>query len=109
MTWGKRIITSTAALASFMLAANWAFAQSAPFGDCSDCPQMVPLPPGSFVMGVPPGEEERENVPQQFRGWSVPQHRVTVSRGFALGRYDVTRAEFAVFVRETGYQTASKC
>jgi len=86
-----------------------AHAQSQPFRDCLDCPEMVAIPPGSFIMGVPPGEEERERVPLQFAGLSVPQHRVTIGQGFALGRFLVTRGEFAAFVRDTGYQTGDRC
>jgi sulfatase modifying factor 1 len=83
--------------------------RSEPFRDCSECPVMVSIPPGSFFMGVPPSEEESEDVPIQFRGRSVPQHVVTFREGFAIAKYDVTRAEFAVFVRETSYQGDNSC
>src|SRR5262249_12521285 len=43
------------------------------FRDCADCPEMVMLPSGRFVMGAPAGEEEREKAPDYFRGHSVPQ------------------------------------
>ncbi|MCK6452125.1 MAG: formylglycine-generating enzyme family protein [Alphaproteobacteria bacterium] len=82
---------------------------SGPFRDCTGCPVMVPIAPGAFTMGVPPGEEEREGTPDQFKGWSVPQHRVTIGRAFALGKYEVTRAEFRQFVSETGHNTGDKC
>jgi formylglycine-generating enzyme required for sulfatase activity len=36
-----------------------------------------------------------------------PRHRVTISKSFALGRYPVTTGEFADFVRDTGYKTAT--
>ena len=42
------------------------------FSDCADCPEMVALPGGSFTMGVPRGEEEREGVPVELRGRSAP-------------------------------------
>jgi uncharacterized protein (TIGR02996 family) len=44
------------------------------------------LPPGSFLMGSPPDEEERES--------DETQHRVTLSRGFWLGVYPVTQAQW---------------
>ena len=53
------------------------------------------VPRGSFVMGSPPGEEERERVPSDRAGWSSPQVRVTFKDDFAVGKYPVTRAEFA--------------
>jgi formylglycine-generating enzyme required for sulfatase activity len=38
-----------------------------------------------------------------------PPHRVTISRSLALGRYEVTHAQFARFVRESGYRPAPGC
>jgi formylglycine-generating enzyme len=69
---------------------------------------MIALPGGSFMMGVPPDEEEGESVPAQFRGYAMPQHAVTVP-AFALGKYAVTRGEFAAFVAETGHSTGNTC
>ncbi|HXP73130.1 MAG TPA: SUMF1/EgtB/PvdO family nonheme iron enzyme [Stellaceae bacterium] len=60
-------------------------------------------------MGIPPGEDERENAPPGFRGWSAPQHPVTIREGFAIGRFDVTVEEFAAFVRESGYSAGDRC
>ncbi len=57
------------------------------FQDCASCPEMVVIPPGSFQMGSPSGEEGR---------WDDegPQHRVTIDQPFAVGRYEVTFAEW---------------
>jgi uncharacterized protein (TIGR02996 family) len=44
------------------------------------------LPPGSFVMGSPPNEKRRSK--------DEPRHRVTLSRGFWLGVYPVTQAQW---------------
>lgn len=66
------------------------------FRECSDCPEMVAIPAGTFTMGSPatePGRFDSEG----------PQHSVSV-RAFALGKYDVTNAEFLTFLKETGYQ-----
>jgi formylglycine-generating enzyme required for sulfatase activity len=38
-----------------------------------------------------------------------PQHSVTIPRAFGMGQYPVTRAEFAAFVRETGYLVNGGC
>jgi formylglycine-generating enzyme required for sulfatase activity len=38
-----------------------------------------------------------------------PQHSVTVPRAFAMGKYTVTRGEFAAFIRETGYSVSGGC
>lgn len=73
------------------------------FRDCSDCPALRIVPAGSFVMGSPDAEPGRQAA-------EGPQHRVTIARPFALAVHDVTRAEFARFVAETGYRTdTSRC
>ena len=82
------------------------------FRDCSNgCPEMVVVPKGNFTMGTPAGEEERENLPDLpgLRGRSVPQHPVTIRYRFAIGRFDVTRDEYAEFVAETHRPDADSC
>jgi formylglycine-generating enzyme required for sulfatase activity len=66
------------------------------FKECPDCPQMVGIPGGGFVMGSPASE------PGRFDS-EGPQHHVTI-KAFALAKYDVTSAEFLTFLNETGYQ-----
>ena len=68
------------------------------FRDCADCPEMVAVPAGRFIMGSPAGEHGRFDA-------EGPSHAVSV-RAFALGKYDVTSEEFLIFLRETGYQPA---
>ena len=71
------------------------------FKDCADCPEMVVIPAGRFRMGSPSGESGRyEN--------EGPVHGVRIGR-FALGKYEVTKAEFAAFVRDSGYDTGGGC
>jgi formylglycine-generating enzyme required for sulfatase activity len=67
------------------------------FQDCPDCPEMVVIPAGAFLMGSPDSEEGR---------WDDegPVHGVTIGRDFAVGRYEVTRGEFAAFARATGHE-----
>ena len=64
------------------------------FKDGSPGPAMVPLPKGTFDMGSPNGEAGRDND-------EGPVHRVTVS-AFAIGRYEVTFAEYDKFAQATG-------
>jgi formylglycine-generating enzyme required for sulfatase activity len=68
------------------------------FKDCSECPEMLPIPGGTFVMGSRRDEHGRFDS-------EGPQHSVSL-RAFALGKYDVTNEEFLKFLRETGYQPA---
>ncbi len=63
------------------------------FRDCDVCPEMIVLPAGSYIMGSPPSERDRQDD-------EGPQHRVRVSQ-FALGRYEVTKGEFNAFVVAT--------
>ncbi|MEO7071866.1 MAG: SUMF1/EgtB/PvdO family nonheme iron enzyme [Rhodanobacter sp.] len=58
-------------------------------------PMLVVIPTGSFRMGAADGEEGRSA--------QVPQHTVTIAKGFALARSAVTVGEFRLFVRVSGY------
>lgn len=71
------------------------------FRDCAECPDMVVIPAGRFVMGVSPDEEARENLAAEFRDRSRPQ-RVLDVRGFAAGRHEVTRGQYRAFAESTG-------
>lgn len=77
-------------------------APGAVFRDCADCPEMVVVPPGKFVMGSPAGEAGR----YRFEG---PQRVVTIPRAFAVGRFEVTRAQWARFVADSGYAAGAGC
>ena len=65
---------------------------------CTTCvvPDMVVVPAGSFIMGSPVDEVGRSSD-------EGPQHRVTISQPFAVGKYEVTRGQFKAFVDATGY------
>jgi formylglycine-generating enzyme required for sulfatase activity len=72
------------------------------FKECDNCPEMVVVPPGSFTMGSPSNEKGRFDN-------EGPQHTVTISRAFAVGKFTVTIDQFADFVKEAGYDAGSKC
>lgn len=81
------------------------------FRDCAACPEMTIVPAGSFLMG----SSRSEKTWAASHGLSfpsvadeAPQHRVSLA-AFALGKYDVTRAEYAAFVRDTKYSTPDTC
>jgi formylglycine-generating enzyme len=79
------------------------------FRDCSECPEMVVIPAGNFRMGAALGENERLSVPATEAGRVEPQHPVAFAKPFALGKFDVTRAEFAAFVKATGFRPIKGC
>jgi formylglycine-generating enzyme required for sulfatase activity len=75
-----------------------AYAQfSQPERDCDGCPDMVLLPAGAFSMGSPDPEAGRDAD-------EGPQHGVTIARPFSVGRFEVTRGQFAAFVAASGHQ-----
>ena len=63
---------------------------------------MVIVPAGWFTMGSPEDEPERD----YDREDPVP---VTIGKPFAVGRFAVTRGEFAAFVAATGHKTDGGC
>ena len=68
--------------------------------DFPDGPEMVLIPPGTFLMGAPEEESKREKAGDRD-DHARPVHRVTITRPFLLGRYPITRGQFAAFVRAT--------
>lgn len=66
--------------------------------DCKQCPEMLKIQSGEFLMGSPPDEE---GSPANER----PQHRVAI-REFAIGKYEVTRGEYAHFVDKQKYEAS---
>ena len=65
------------------------------FRDCPECPEMVVVPAGSFMMGSPSSERSRGND-------EGPQHGVTIPEPFAVGKYEVTFAEWDACVAAGG-------
>jgi len=61
-------------------------------------PETIIITAGSFLMGsdtFDPGHVENES----------PEHRVNIRRGFAIGKREVSVAEFRSFVQRSGYAT----
>ncbi|MDX2222677.1 MAG: SUMF1/EgtB/PvdO family nonheme iron enzyme [Rhodospirillaceae bacterium] len=86
-----------------LLAVSASFAQtSATLRDCAECPEMATVPAGSFVMGSPDSEAERDAD-------ESPARAVTFARPFALSRFEITRGQYAAFVRATGHVTGTGC
>ena len=75
-----------------------------PIKDCAECPQLVVIPAGHFLMGRDPKKSNPQETIDPREG---PLHRVAV-RSFAAGRYAVTKGEFAAFVRATQYKTEAE-
>jgi formylglycine-generating enzyme required for sulfatase activity len=65
------------------------------FKECEKCPEMVVVPAGSFTMGSPGDERGRDSD-------EGPQHSVSISRSFAVGRYSVMFDEWDACVADSG-------
>jgi formylglycine-generating enzyme required for sulfatase activity len=67
------------------------------FKDCPDCPEMVIVPAGEFMIGSPANEESRESD-------EGPQHKVTIAKPFAVGKFELTFAEWDACTAARGCQ-----
>ena len=65
------------------------------FQDCPECPEIVVVPSGEFMMGSPDSEAERDED-------EGPVHRVTIPASFAAGKYEVTFDEWMRVSRLVG-------
>jgi formylglycine-generating enzyme required for sulfatase activity len=71
------------------------------FKDCSDCPEMVVIPAGSFLMGSPENEAGHTVV-------EGPQKSISIAQ-FAAAKFDVTRAQWEAFVNATSRPVIAGC
>lgn len=67
------------------------------YKECAECPEVFDVPEGEFIMGSSLEMDER------------PEHTVTISKRFAIGKTEVTRGQFAVFVKASKYKVANSC
>lgn len=70
--------------------------------DCQYCPELVVVPGGEYVMGS--GKEEKFREPDE-----EPAHRVRVTGPIAVGKFEVTRGQYAVFAKETAREHKGGC
>ena len=70
--------------------------------DCPTCPKLVVIPAGHLDVGSPLDEPDRDLD-------EGPAYQVTIAVPFAMGATEVTRAQFAAFVKASGYDAARQC
>lgn len=67
------------------------------FKDCNDCPEMVMIPAGSFLMGSPPDPLpdpfSDEKIEKKASLDELPQRRVQI-KSFTIGKYEVTQEQY---------------
>ena len=66
--------------------------------DCDDCPELVVLPPGKYRMG---------NLDEPAA--QTPPHDVWIGYAMAVGKYEVSEAQFAAFANEVGLEPDEEC
>jgi len=71
------------------------------FKDCATCPVMVVIPGGEYTMGAAPDEPGYFEI-------EGPQHKVKVKR-FALGKFDITKAQWEDFAKDTHRKPIPGC
>ena len=65
------------------------------FKDCPECPEMVAVPAGEFMLGSPNDEEGRDSA-------EGPRLKVTIGNPFAVGKFELTFAEWEACVAGGG-------
>jgi formylglycine-generating enzyme required for sulfatase activity len=69
-----------------------------PFQECAqDCPKMIVVPAGSFMMGAPATEAQVQEY-----GSQIPRHLVTIAKRFAVSKYELTFADWDACVTGGG-------
>lgn len=101
-------LSVSVALMTITLVAQPDFKPGKTFRDCSDCPEMVVIPAGSFIMGSTPAELEGDRFSEHRLRLEGSLREVNI-RQFAAGKFDITRKQWADFVSATGRVTTGGC
>jgi formylglycine-generating enzyme required for sulfatase activity len=80
--WLKEELYSLANATPLNTAQERALKPGDPFKECRDCPEMIVVPSGRFLMGSSPKDQGRD--------WERPQHEVTIARPFAIAKFELT-------------------
>ena len=64
------------------------------FKECRNCPQMVVIPAGSFIMGTPKTDDMKQD--------DEVQHKVTIAYSYAVSATEVTWNQWEACVRDGG-------
>lgn len=84
-----------AAIATNVAGASACLKPGDAFKDCPDCPEMVVVPAGRDFIG--------SSVVIQATINEAPSHEVTFASPFAVGKFEITRGQYAAFEKESGF------
>lgn len=86
-----------------------ATAPSPSFKDCQHCPEMVTIPAGSATLGSTPEERAAFGIVPLFGDREGPTYAVNFARPYAIGRTEITRAQYRAFVQATDRPDPAGC
>jgi formylglycine-generating enzyme required for sulfatase activity len=69
---------------------------------CEYCPQMVVIPAGEAVIGAHAGEAFGHDDER-------PQRTIRIPKPFAVSKFEITRGQYAAFMRESGRKIEGQC
>jgi formylglycine-generating enzyme len=98
---GEKKKKSAAAAAKPAGPADKAKAAQGPFTDCDVCPSMIVVSAGQFRLGSPPTERGRTEAEES--------RSLTITKDYAIGRFEIMREEFEVFVQDAKHATSTSC
>jgi formylglycine-generating enzyme required for sulfatase activity len=75
------------------------------FRECENCPEMVLVPAGEVLMGSDRGDIDNGIAAVN----EAPQHKAFIRQPIAVGRFEVTRDQYAAFIKGTGYNSGDRC
>jgi formylglycine-generating enzyme required for sulfatase activity len=67
------------------------------FVECDDCPEMIAVPAGEFMMGSNDYDDAK------------PIKKIKIAKPFAVGVYELKVKEFELFAKETNYKHDNTC
>ena len=72
------------------------------FQDCDFCPVLTVVPAGSFMMGAAPDDQQKQKD-------EAPSHKVVIENSYAIGKFELTKGEYAKFVADTQHSSQGGC
>jgi formylglycine-generating enzyme required for sulfatase activity len=93
---------TTVVIGQTLISASQTYKPFEHFQDCDVCSEMIVLPPGKYMMGATAQEFLGATGYQSSYSYESPQHPVNV-KSFAIAKFNVTRRQFSIFAKETGF------